>query len=348
MSSLITHDMSLVADIRRRTAAANRNNVSRTAAYLAFYREHPEVHWALLAHLVSRNGGWSMTDLRGEWLPRLMDEQDIRAFFWFLERSNWLIFHDAYAQLLLFAEMKRTGTDLTPLLPRLGVSRFMQPVWREFLAEQDSVRLTRALIVNEQQYIEQRVVRKPFAREQVFANLAFLAQSVLSLNQVLLPYKAHPADRRLSVVGIAVHNFPSVRQRISVGKTLYRLLFADARRHEAIVRWATRIPHTGSRSDYWPHLFSPKPHGEAAENVYRPRIDGADLQPGRPKLYSPALSAVWPDVEHAPADGVDWYRDEKWQEALEDEEDLPTLDSEAYLRSLRLVEEGLEWITALT
>lgn len=229
MSSLITHDMSLVADIRRRTAAANRNNVSRTAAYLAFYREHPEVHWALLAHLVSRNGGWSMTDLRGEWLPRLMDEQDIRAFFWFLERSNWLIFHDAYAQLLLFAEMKRTGTDLTPLLPRLGVSRFMQPVWREFLAEQDSVRLTRALIVNEQQYIEQRVVRKPFAREQVFANLAFLAQSVLSLNQVLFPYKAHPADRRLSVVGIAVHNFPSVRQRISVGKTLYRLLFADAR-----------------------------------------------------------------------------------------------------------------------
>lgn len=53
-------------------------------------------------------------------------------------------------------------------------------------------------------------------------------------------------------------------------------------------------------------------------------------------------------MEHAPADGVDWYRDEKWQEALEDEEDLPTLDSEAYLRSLRLVEEGLEWITALT
>lgn len=347
MSSFITHDMSLVAEIRRRTAAANRNNVSRTAAYLAFYREHPEVHWALLAHLVSRNSGWSMTDLCGEWLPRLIDEQDIRSFFWFLERNNWLIFHDAYAQLLLYAEMKRTGTDLTHLLPHLGVSRFMQPVWREFLEKQDSVRLTRALIVNEQQYIEQRVVRKPFIREQVLANLTDQVQSELSLNQVLFPYKAHPADRRLSIVGIASNRFPAVRQRISTGKTLYRLLYADDQRHEAIVRWAERIPHTGSRADYWPHLFSPKPHDEIAAPVYVPRIDGTALRPGCPKLYSPVLSAVWPDVEHAPADGVDWYRDEKWLEALEDEDDLPTMESEAYLRSLQLAEKGLERITAM-
>jgi hypothetical protein len=59
------------------------------------------------------------------------------------------------------------------------------------------------------------------------------------------------------------------------------------------------------------------------------------------------LSAVWPDVEHAPADGVDWYRDEKWLEALEDEDDLPTMESEAYLRSLQLAEKGLERITAM-
>jgi len=172
----------LIASIRHQTALANRNNVTRTQAYLEFYRKHEEIHWALLAHLVSRNGGWNMTDLRGEWLPLLMDEHAIQPFFWFLERSNWLIFHDAYPQLLLYQEMKRTDRDLTSLLGPLGVSIFMQSYWKEFLANHDSSRLTRALIVNEQQYIDQRVVQKPFTLNHIFSTFAFF-YTILAFSQ---------------------------------------------------------------------------------------------------------------------------------------------------------------------
>ncbi len=347
MPTVTIQDQSLTAEIRRKTALANRNNVTRTMAYLHFYRRHPEVEWAFLAHLVSRNGGWNMTDLRGDWLPRLISPKAVDAFFSFLERCNWLIFHDAYAQLLLYEVMKETRSDLTRLLPALGVSRFMIPIWQDFLQRQDRILLTRALIVNEQQYIEQRVVREPFYQENVLSTFEFIAQSVLSLSQVLFPYKEHPTDKLLSIVGVAVHDFPSVRQRIEVGKALYQLLLDDAERQQKIKEWAFRIPHTGSRADYWPHLFSPVKQ-LPAEKEYQERIHGADLIPGRPKLYSPALSSAWKDADHPPADGADWYRDEKWIAELESGASLPVLTTEEYARSLNMVELGLKVITSLT
>jgi len=347
MASMTLADQSLTAEIRRRTHAANQNNVTRTKAYLDFFRRHPEVHWALLAHLVSRNGGWNMTDLKGEWLPRMMKQEEREAFFLFLERSNWLIFHDAYAQLLLYEEMKQTRSDLTRLLPLLGVSRFMVPVWQDFLHRQDSVLLTRALIINEQQYIEQRVVRQPFFRENVLSTFEFLAQSVLSLSQVLFPYKHHATDKRLRVTGVVVHDFPSVAHRIEIGKALYGILYGDRERFRNILEWASRIPHTGSRSDYWPHLFTPVKQ-ETDEQVYQERIRGMELIQGRPKVYSPRLSAVWADVDHPPADGVDWFRDERWVQELKHGASLPLLETETYAKSLNLVELGLQMYTRLS
>lgn len=343
LSTLGQHE--LVASIRRKTAEANRNNVTRTDAYLRFYQKHEEIHWALLAHLVSRNGGWSMTDLKGDWLPLLMDEQAIQPFFWFLERSNWLIFHDAYAQLLLYEEMKRTGQDLTSLLPPLGVSSFMMRFWRDFLKTRDSRRLTHALIVNEQQYVEQRVVQKRFAYHRVFATFAYAAQSVFSLNQVLFPYKAHPTDRRLSLTGVNVQEFPEVQQRIATGKTLYRLLYADPHRFEQIRRYANRIPHSGSRADYWPHLFTPRPPDAPASAEYRLRLDGMELRHGQKKLYSPPLAAAWPDIVHDAADGVDWFRDEKWLDVVDQSADLPAIDGDDYARALRWTEYGVKFVT---
>lgn len=349
----IQDEQALIATIRRQTALANRNNVTRTQAYLAFYRQHEEIHWALLAHLVSRNGGWNMTDLRGEWLPLLMDEQAIRPFFWFLERSNWLIFHDAYPQLLLYAEMKQAGADLTHLLPSLGVSSFMAPFWRAHLHSPCPERLTHALIVNEQQYIEQRVIHKPLALHRVFATFAFVAQSVLSLSHVLFPYKAHPTDRRLSLTGLNVQHFADIEQRIAIGKTLYRLLYADPCRLEQIRTFACRIPHSGSRADYWPHLFTPRRpdeprDGERREHHYRLHLDGAKLRPGQPKLHSPPLAAAWPDIPHTPADGVDWFRDEKWLDEVDKPAKLPTIDSADYARALQWMEYGVWLATALT
>ncbi|WP_400163496.1 DUF2515 family protein [Brevibacillus sp. TJ4] len=348
MKSTTAETTSLVAEIRRQTATANRNNVTRTEAYLRFYRQYPEIHWALLAHLVSRNGGWNMTDLKGEWLPILLDEPSIASYFWFLERCNWLIFYDAYPQLLLYAKMKETGEDLTSLLAPLGVSSFMHGFWQAFLSTKDSARLTRALIVNEQQYIEQRVAQKPYTVHRIFSSLAFLAQSAFSLNQVLFPFKAHATDKRFQLVGLNVHDFPTVEQRIAIGKTLYGLLYEDDARLARICQFAYRIPHTGSRADYWPHLFTPHAQNAAepaADVKYELRLHGAELREGRAKLYSPALSHAWPDVEHAPADGFDWFRDPKWLETVDQPADLPTIDTDSYVRALHWIESGVKLVS---
>ena len=63
-------DQQLLQRIRLKTEQLNVNNVTRTKAYLDFYIAHPEIHWAFLGHMVSRNGGWNMTDLKGEFLTR--------------------------------------------------------------------------------------------------------------------------------------------------------------------------------------------------------------------------------------------------------------------------------------
>ncbi|MFS0840108.1 DUF2515 family protein [Paenibacillus sp. 1P03SA] len=96
--SLSDRERRLVERIRLETQRRNRNNVTRTRAYWNLYEQHPELHWALLAHMVSRNGGWNMTDLEGEFLPSLLKRPAREALFAFLERANVLIFGDAYPQ----------------------------------------------------------------------------------------------------------------------------------------------------------------------------------------------------------------------------------------------------------
>ncbi|WP_139488785.1 DUF2515 family protein [Brevibacillus dissolubilis] len=343
--------LDLIHHIRQTTNQLNRNNVTRTQAYLDFYLRHPEIEWALLAHMVSRNGGYGMTDLRGDWLPRLMPEHELQAFFAFLERCNWLIFHDAYAQLLLYEQMKKTGEDLSFLIPSLHVSCFMEPIWRDFWQTRDSRKLTWALIINEQQYIEQRVVQHPFYQEEVLSTFAFQAQAVLSLNQVFFPYRDHPDDPYLKLIGLDVHHFRSLPKRIQVGKTLYHILFTDKPRLAKIVQFARTTPHTGSRADYWPHLFSkirrPRKEGSRLED-YIERFDGDKLIPGRDKVYSPILTFAWKDTQQAPADGVDWFRDDKWFDALKDDPHLSTITEENVVDALNLVETGLKLVNVFT
>ena len=80
---LSREDQQLLQRIRLKTKQLNVNNVTRTKAYLDFYIFHPEIHWAFLGHMVSRNGGWNMTDLKGEFLSRLMNEQIKTRFLFF-------------------------------------------------------------------------------------------------------------------------------------------------------------------------------------------------------------------------------------------------------------------------
>ncbi len=109
-------DQALLTEIRKKTARLNRNNVTRTQAYLDFYLKHPEVHWSFLAHMVSRNGGWNMTDLKASHISNLLSYEKASILFRFLEKANHLIFQDAYPQLLLYEESKKAGRPLFYLL----------------------------------------------------------------------------------------------------------------------------------------------------------------------------------------------------------------------------------------
>lgn len=302
-------DYRLVAFIAAQTAAANRNNVARTAAYYALYREFPELHWALLAHLVSRNGGWSMTDLKGGLLPNLLRGEQIELTFRLLEACNALIFADAYPQLRLYAESVRAGTSLFGLLPQFGVSSFMRPFWELFLSEKDSAALTVALIVNEQHVIQGRVVEDDTYGKDVVRSFAFRAQPLLQLNQVVFPLLG--TDGSIRLVGRVLERFERLDERVGFGKCLYAMLFGYPAVLEGATRFAEKVPHTGSRGDYWPNLFTDR----RSENIFAAPYSVSQSffnVYGRNRrsvlhIYSPKLHAAWPDRPVTEPRPYDWF-----------------------------------------
>ncbi|MDU4698348.1 MAG: DUF2515 family protein, partial [Paenibacillus sp.] len=180
-------DLRLVEAIAEETRLAGANNISRTAAYLACYQTCPELHWAFLAHMVSRNAGWNMTDLHSSRMADVVDAEERRLTYRFLERSNALIFQDAYPQLRLYMKSRELGASRFHLLPFFHVSRFMRPFWERFWIDRGSALLTIGLIINEQNYIEKRVVRHPYFQKHVTGKMNFRLFSLAGLNQVVFP-----------------------------------------------------------------------------------------------------------------------------------------------------------------
>ncbi|WP_187434348.1 DUF2515 family protein [Paenibacillus methanolicus] len=297
----------LVQRIVHETAQANRNNVTRTEAYRLLYLRRPELHWALLAHLVSRNGGYNMTDLQAELLPRLLNGEQRDAIFAMLERANSLIFGDAYPQLLLYDASCREGKSLMHLLSAFGVSRFMAPVWEQFWLRRESAILTVALIVNEQHFIERRIVQHPFYRQQVLDTASFLLQAPMQLNAVFMPYGALE-DGEMQLAGIVLEDFRNLEERIEFGKRLYAMLFGVPEVGRGVHLYIKAVRHTGSRSDYAPHLFTSK-RPERMQPRYKQKLDGCRLIRGRKPFYSPELSQVWPDHPVEPVEPGDWFAD---------------------------------------
>lgn len=295
-----------VKRIRRETDVWNRNNVTRTQGYWNVFRECPELHWALLAHMVSRNGGWSMTDLKGEWLPRLLKSDALRLHFALLETANALIFRDAYPQLKLYAESRRRGFPLFGLLPAFGVSAFMPPFWELFWETGDTALLTVALIVNEQQMIQAPVVENPVFRGGVLETIPFRSLPLTQLNQVVFPVYAEGRRKRqhqaLRLAGLVLENFRNVGERIRFGKSLYGMLFGYPRVLSGVTAFALKTPHTGSRADYWPERFraAPSRNGGAAPNESFSTVD---------RWYSPPLEIAWPDRPLPEAPETDWFTD---------------------------------------
>ncbi|SDF14070.1 Protein of unknown function [Fontibacillus panacisegetis] len=180
-------DRALVEEISLATSRAGISNITRTEAYLASYQAYPELHWAFLAHMVSRNAGWNMTDLRGSRVCDILDEETKRTMYRFIERSNALIFQDAYPQLLLYIKSRELGSSRFHLLSYFHVSRFMRPFWERFWIDRGSTLLTVGLIINEQNYIEKRVIRHPYYQKYVTDKAHFHISSITGLNQVVFP-----------------------------------------------------------------------------------------------------------------------------------------------------------------
>ena len=120
----------LIHTIKERTKLLNQNNVTRTRAYYQFYKRYPEIHWALLGHMVSRNGGWNMTDLKGIYI-RSCYLRKINLLSFLFRTGNWLIFQDVYPQFLLYEQSVKIQKSFY-LLPHLNVSTFMETMWNFF------------------------------------------------------------------------------------------------------------------------------------------------------------------------------------------------------------------------
>ncbi|MFB5761783.1 DUF2515 family protein [Paenibacillus medicaginis] len=299
---LCGEDRDLVEQIHNETTKHNRSNLTRTAAYLECYNSHPELHWALLAHLVSRNGGYNMTDLKGGLMADLVTGKEREWTYRLLERCNALIFQDAYPQLLLYAHSRRLGRSCFHLLPFFHVSVFMSPFWERFWTLRDSPLLTVALIINEQHYIEGRVMCNPYFRKHVTRSTSFRTRQWLQLNQIVFPL-----GQDSGLAGLVIEQFADLGERIAVGKSLYAMLFGYEQVLTQALSFARKVPHRGSRSEYWPGLFT----ADSEKALHSPHesttLHSRKWLPSGSKLYSPTLEQVWSDTPYDPIPRYDWF-----------------------------------------
>lgn len=123
--------------IRRETDNYNKHNPSRTLAYQRYYTRNCEITWAYLASMVSRNAGWNMSDLWSIPYSTLLTKEMSNHIFTLYERANWMIFSDAYPQLLLYEWSKKLNRPFFHLLEYFRVSQWMIKEWQYFWHNKD-------------------------------------------------------------------------------------------------------------------------------------------------------------------------------------------------------------------
>jgi hypothetical protein len=301
LSITFQKDKELIERIKRETLLHNKNNVTRTTAYLEFYKRHPEVHWSFLAHMVSRNAGYFMTDLKGEFLPDLIDPSVIQDLYFMLEKGNSMIFHDAYPQLLLYEESKRRKRSVFNLCKFFNVSSFMEGVWEMFFDGDRTPLLPSAQIINEQSHIEMHLIgTEQFQKLQ--NQLSFKLQEWLHLSQILFPIL--PINKS---IGETMQGFENVKKRIMLGQNLYVILF-QRDKFGPVYNFACNNRHTGSRSDYDSEVFSASK--SQYSNSPKEKLSLFKTKKNQ-KLYSPKLEAVWDKYYHGPFHSSDWFSNSK-------------------------------------
>ncbi|MED2973105.1 DUF2515 family protein [Fictibacillus sp. B-59209] len=122
----------------------------------------------------------------------------------------------------MYEESKRARRSLFHLLPGLETSAFIKPIWEHFWHSQESRILTMALIINEQNFIDDRVVHN---------------------------------NNHAKLAGIRVTRFNDLASRIETGKHLNRELFHE-RLQPCILRIADQQPKL---LDAWNTFFTDSP-----------------------------------------------------------------------------------------
>lgn len=258
----------------------NTDNLSRTEAYLRYYQENKTIKWSFLAHMVSRNAGWNMCDLKGKWFSKIIGKQKRDFLFQTYEKANWLIFQDAYPQLLLYQYSTKKEKPMFHLLKFFQVSQFMEQEWRNYWYSQDHVRILLALIINEQNIIQKPVIENSFYKKHVFRTFLFSFQDWFHYSCVLLP-TVHG-----ELFGASVNGFRSVDKRIDLGKRLVSILFHESL-YSYFYEFAINTNHTGSRDDYEQYLQK------------------------KASSFTPQLRLAFPIVHHRMEPLKDWSKQKK-------------------------------------
>lgn len=275
MTHITKEEQMLIQQIIKETAKNNIDNIARTNAYFNYFKRNSDITWAFLASMVSRNGGWNMCDLEGAVFPQFLTPKTRKQLFLTYERANWLIFHDVFPQLLLYQYSTKVNRPLFHLLPFFHTSAFIQREWGGYWRNNNQERLTTALIINEQNVIQEPVIEHPVFQEKIFQSFLFSIQDFLHFSCVLFPTCGG------ELYGASVYGFKSVAKRINLGKRLARILF-EPRLFPYFFEFAEKTAHTGSRYDY--------------EQYFRPKG----------KRDTPFLRTTFPVINHHRHQCVDW------------------------------------------
>ena len=229
----------------------NVDNVARTESYLELYshtRAHgAELPWLLMAHMVSRNAGYLMTDLartlvheRTPQVPSVLHViENVMAL---LERANYLIFHDAWFHVLgHLLGRSATHSARVPAFMRAAWLRYETALARHgHIADRALERtLVMDLVHNEQHFIERRVVHHPR-----------FAAALATIEMIEREGREKPIHFPLVAAEIRVGGFADLTRRIATGARIFDDLLADRSRRDAIYTWARTHAHTGSRAVY--------------------------------------------------------------------------------------------------
>ncbi|GAA0600066.1 DUF2515 domain-containing protein [Virgibacillus siamensis] len=262
--------------ITKKTKEHNSDNISRTKAYQNFYKLFPDIKWAFVASIVSRNAGWNMTDLFLSPFHEISGKKERNQLFMTYERANWLIFSDAYPQLLIYQLSLQINMPMFHMLPAFHVSQYMVDEWQRYWKYGDRERILLALIINEQNVIQQPVIKQSYFKYKIFFRLPYLLQDILLLNAIIIPASNN------KLYGVNVHDFTKLTNRISLGKKIASIIFKPSV-YSSIYHFAESNEHTGSRRDYEKYFTKP--------------IEKA-----------PILRTVYPVISHQDIIRNDWYK----------------------------------------